>query len=235
MADPNPETLALLRSTGAVRNFLPDSVPDAVVHRVLDTARFAPNGGNRQAWHVVVLRDPAVRADIRDAYLPGWYEYLAMRAAGLTPFAPVTDPEAEARARADAPAVAARAAREAPGFAERLDEVPVLLAVLADLRSLAATDRDLGRYTMIGGASIYPFVWSLMLAAHAEGLAGVITTMAVAQEPRVKRLLHVPDHVCLAAIVALGYPVKQITKLTRQPVEAFATVDRYDGPRFVTP
>jgi hypothetical protein len=47
--------------------------------------------------------------------------------------------------------------------------------------------------------------------------------------------LHVPDHFCLAAIVALGYPMQQLTKLTRQPVEAFATVDRYDGATFVTP
>jgi nitroreductase len=235
MADPNTDALALLRSTGAVREFLPDPVADDVVYRILETARFAPNGGNRQAWHVVVVKDPVVRAGLRDAYLPGSYEYLAMRAEGLTPYAPITDRDAEARARAKVAAVAARVAQEPPGFAERLDEVPVLLAVLADLRYLAATDRDLGRYTIIGGASIYPFVWSILLAAHVEGLAGVITTMAVVQEPRVKELLHVPDHSCLAAVLALGHPVKRLTKLTRQPVEAFTTVDHYDGPAFDAP
>ena len=60
-----------LRSTGAVRDFRPDPVPDDVVYRLLDTARFAPNGGNRQAWHVVVVRDPAVKERLRDLYLPG--------------------------------------------------------------------------------------------------------------------------------------------------------------------
>jgi nitroreductase len=235
MADASPDAIELLRSTGAVREFLPDPVPDAVVARILETARFAPNGGNRQAWRVVVVKDAVVRAGLRDAYLPGWHEYLAMRAEGLTPYAPITDRAAEARARAKVPDVAARVAQDPPGFADRLDEVPVLLAVLADLRALAATDRDLGRYTIVGGASIYPFVWSILLAAHAEGLAGVITTMAVTHEAQVKELLRVPDHTCLAALVALGHPVRRLTKLTRQPVAAFTTVDRYDGPPFDGP
>src|ERR1700730_9564501 len=95
-----------LRTTGAVRAFRPDPVPDEVLARVLDTARFAPSGGNRQAW-VVVVKDPAIRRGLRDLYLPGWYEYLAQRAAGLTPWAPVTDEAAEAEAVAGAAGAAA--------------------------------------------------------------------------------------------------------------------------------
>ena len=52
------------------------------------------------------------------------------------------------------------------------------MLVVADLRALAAVDRDLDRYTLVGGASIYPFCWSVLLAARAEGLGGVMTTMA---------------------------------------------------------
>ena len=99
-----------LRSTGAVRDFRPEPVPDEVVYRLLDTARFAPNGGNRQAWHVIVVRDPAVKERLRDLYLPGWYEYLAQMEAGLTPFAAVTDHEAELAARARGPELEARLA-----------------------------------------------------------------------------------------------------------------------------
>ena len=94
-----------LRSTGAVRDFTDAPVPDGVLYGMLETARFAPNGGNRQAWHVIVVRDPAVRLALRDLYLPGWYEYLPQMEAGLTPFAAVTDPDAEAVARACAEAV----------------------------------------------------------------------------------------------------------------------------------
>ena len=78
------------------------------------------------------------------------------------------------------------------GFAEHFDEVPVLLVVLADQRYLAAVDRDLDRYTMAGGASIYPFVWSILLAAHEEGVGGVMTTMVIRSEPEVKALLGSP-------------------------------------------
>src|SRR3954449_8328989 len=91
-----------LRTTGAAREFRPDPVPDALIHRVLETARFAPNGGNRQAWRVVVVRDRAVKQRLRDLYLPGWYEYRAQMEAGLTPFAAVTDHDAERAARARA-------------------------------------------------------------------------------------------------------------------------------------
>src|SRR3954468_24129891 len=107
-----------LRTTGNVSNFLSDPVPDEVVFRILDTARLAPSGGNRQGWRVVVVKDAAKRRRLRDLYLPGWYEYLAMRAAGLTPWAPVTDFDKEREAVANAKPMG-------DGFAEHLDEVPV--------------------------------------------------------------------------------------------------------------
>jgi len=224
-----------LRTTGAVREFEPGDVPDEAVHRILDTARFAPNGGNRQAWRVVVVRDPAIRASLRELYLPGWYEYLAQVQAGLVPWAVVTDDEAEHRAVARAPEVAAAAAAGPPGFAERFDEAPVLLVLLADLSRLATVDRGYDRYTLAGGASIYPFAWSILLAARSEGLGGVMTTMLVRRESEVKELLGVPDELVLAGVLALGRPVHQPTRLRRQPVESFTTVDRYDGEPFTAP
>ena len=217
-----------LRTTAAVRDFLPEPVPDDALARILDTARFAPSGGNRQGWRVVVVKDPEKRRALRDLYLPGWYEYLAMRAAGLTPWAPITDREREREA-------AAQARPMGDGFPEHLDEVPVLLALFADLRALAAVDRDGDRYSFAGGASVYPFAWNLLLAARAEGLAGVITTMHVREERAVKELLDAPDELALAAVIALGKPVKELSKLTRAAVEEFTTVDSLRGPAFSAP
>ena len=221
-----------LRSTGAVREFLETPVADRTVAEILETARFAPSGGNRQGWRVVVVRDPDARRRLRDLYLEGWYEYLAQGAAGLVPWAPVTDRRAEQAALAGAPALAARAAAGPGGFAEHLDEVPVLLVVLADLRALAAVDRDFERYTFAGGASVYPFCWSILLAAREAGLGGVLTTMAVRAEPALKELFGVPDGLAVAGVIALGHPVRRPRRLTRRPVEAFSTVDRVDGPPF---
>src|ERR1700749_966290 len=84
-----------LQTTGAVRDFSAHPVPDEVVHHILDLARYAPSGGNRQAWRVILVKDPERRVRLRDLYLRGWYEYLAMARAGLVPWAPVTDREAE--------------------------------------------------------------------------------------------------------------------------------------------
>jgi nitroreductase len=217
-----------LRSTGAVRQFQPEPVADDVLERLLDTARFAPSGGNRQGWRVIVVKDTAMRTALRDIYLSGWYEYLAMTSAGLVPWAPVTDRAAEAVAIADA-ARFAEAGATGPGFAETLDSAPALLLVLADLSALAAVDRDLPRYTLAGGASIYPFVWSLLLAARTEGLAGVMTTMPVRREDAVRTLFDIPDTVAVASLVVLGRPVATPRRLRRAPVGSFSWVDRYEG------
>ena len=140
----------------------------------------------------------------------------------------MTDRDAEAAAIADAPQFA-DAGAASPGFAETIDTAPALLLVLADLRALAAVDRDLPRYTFVGGASIYPFVWSLLLAARAEGLGGVMTSVAVRREDQVRALFGIPGTVAVAALVVLGRPVAAPRRLKRAPVESFAWVDRYDG------
>ena len=223
--------LEALRSTGAVRDFEDRPVTREVLARVLDTARFAPNGGNQQAWRVVIVEDPTLRRGIRDLYVEGWAEYLEQRLAGIQPWAPIGDPEAEAAAiaRAAGKSYGGDVAGELGAFADGFDGVPAMVVVLADLRLLAATDRDLGRYTFVGGASIYPFVWSVLLAARSEGLGGVVTTMAVTREPAVRTLLRVPDELAVAAVLALGYPRKRATRLRREPVESFTTIDTCDG------
>ena len=227
-----PASLSLndaLRTTGAVRDFTDQAVDDAVLARVLDTARFAPSGANAQAWRIVVIKDPDKRRRLRDSYLRGSKDYLAMVTAGLRPWAPTNDRDAEAAALA-ADNVAAPG-----GLAEHFDEAPVLLALFADLSMLAAVDRDADRYTFAAGASIYPFAWSVLLAAHDEGLGGVITTIAIREEEKVKALLGAPDPLALAAVIALGYPVRRPRRLRRQPVASFVSVDSIDGPIFGPP
>src|SRR5438874_1782284 len=222
------DLIQTLRTTGAVREFQPDPVSDETIARILDNARFAPSGGNRQGWRVVVVKDGATRGALRDLYLPAWYEYLAQRAVGLTPWAPITDRVAEEAAMRSAGSIP-----RGDAFPENLDQAPVLLVLFADLRALAAVDRDLPRYTFAGGASVYPFAWSVLLAAREEGLGGVITTMAIGREADVKSLLGAPDELAVAAVIALGCPVHQPRKLTREPVSSFTTVDRVIGAPFV--
>jgi len=219
----------VMRTTGAIREFTDDPVDDRVLHGILDAARFAPNGGNRQGWHVIVLRDPAIRTKVRDLYLLGWREYTAHTRAQKVPFAPGPD------GRWTAPAVDLEAARATPApnaFGEHLDTAPVLLVVAVDLQALAITDNGLDRQSIVGGGSVYPFCHNILLAARNAELGGVMTTVLARQEPAVRELVGLPEGWALAALVVLGHPVKQITRLRRDPVESFTTVDRFDGPAF---
>ena len=93
-------------------------------------------------------------------------------------------------------------------------------------------DKDLDRVGLISGASIYPFAWNILTAARNEGLGGVLTTFLANQEPQAKLLLELPDHVAVAAMLAIGKPVKQLTRLKRARVETFTTIDSFKGPVF---
>jgi len=223
------ELYEAMRTTPATREFTEEPVSDEVLRRMLDNARFAPNGGNRQGWRVLVLKDPALRTRIRELYQLGWREYVAHVRQGLVPFA------AKDNGRWTGPAIDLAAAREPPApdaFGDNLEHVPALLLVLAEFGALATVDNGLDRQSIVGGGSIYPFCHNLLLAARNEGLGGVITSVLMREELAVKELLGIPDGFGVAALIAIGHPRKVITKLRRAAVEDFTAVDRFDGPAF---
>ena len=213
-----------MRTAFAAREFTGEPVPDEVLHRILDNARFAPSGGNRQGWRVIVVRDPAKRAALGPLIEPTFKRYLAEVRSGANPFN-VVEPARVDQATFDA-------TRIPPGFIENLVHAPVVLLVTVDLSVVAAMDKDLSRIGVVPGASIYPLAWNILLAARNEGLGGVLTTFLVAQEPQAKALFGIPDSHALAAMLPIGKPVRQLTRLTRKPVEEFATVDGFDGAVF---
>jgi len=221
-----------MRTSGAVRRFTDTPVPDEVLARVLDDARFAPSGGNQQPWTVLVLRDPQLRRKVRDLAVLGWREYTAQVRAGVRPFAPGLD----GRWHGAAVDLDEAAATPAPSpFIDGLDQVPVLLVLVARLTALAVTDIELERTSIVGGASIYPFAQNLLLAARAQGLGGTLTTIVVRREPAAAELLGIPPGHAIAAVLALGYPEWRATRLKRRAVEDFARVDTFDGQPFPGP
>jgi len=217
----------VMRTTGAVRAFTDAPVDRATIARILERARFAPSGGNRQPWTVISVEDPALRARIRELADLGWREYVAYLDAGLVPFAPGADGK---QFPAPFDLDAARAAPRPSPFLDALDRAPALLVVCAHLPSLAVQDTGLDRQSIVGGASVYPFVQNLLLAARADGLGGVMTTFLCRQEPAARELLHLPPDTAIAAMVALGVPEKFPTRLTRREVAEFAHLDTFDGP-----
>jgi nitroreductase len=222
------ELLDAMRTTPSTREFTDDDLPDDVLYRILDGARFAPNGGNRQAWRVIVVRDAATKARLAELYELGMREYVAHAAAGLVPFV-----AAEAHDRRE-PAVDLAAARQIalPADASYLARVPVLLVILLDLANCSAVDSGLDRLSIAAGASVYPFAHNVLLAARDEGYGGHFTSVLARQERAVRALLGVPDHFALATMLPLGRPARSVTRLRRSPVEDFTTRDRFDGPAF---
>ncbi|HEV8642219.1 MAG TPA: nitroreductase family protein [Methylomirabilota bacterium] len=215
------ELYDVMRTTFAVREFTGDLLPDETLFKILDNARFAPSGGNRQGWRVLVVRDRATREALAALAAPAAKRYAAQVKAGENPWNTI-DPTSVDAAAIERTAAPAR-------LTEPLLRAAVVLVVCVDLKVVASTDQDLARVGVVSGASVYPFAWNILLAARQEGFGGTITTLAVAQEPKLQELLGIPRHVAVCAVMPLGRPVKQLTKLTRKAVPEFVMLERWGG------
>ena len=213
-----------MRTTFAARDFTADPLPDAALFRILDAARFAPSGGNRQGWRVIVVREQATKATLAELTMPAAKRYAAQQQKGENPWNTIDPPGVDAKT--------IEATVVPPRLTESMIKAPVVLVVCVDLKVVASTDQNLERVGIISGASIYPFAWNVLLAARQEGYGGTITTLAVAEEPRIQSLLGLPAHVAVAAVMPLGRPTQQLTRLKRKPVAEFATLERWGGTPF---
>jgi nitroreductase len=220
---------AAMRTTPASREFTGDDLPDDVLYDILEHARFAPNGGNRQAWKVIVVRDPAKKQRIAELYDLGMREYLGHHRAGLVPFPADNDGKE--------PLIDLQAARDTPlpMSTSYLTTVPVLLVILLDTTAVSSVDSGLGRVPVTTGGSAFPFAHNILLAARDLGYGGHLTSVLAREEPALRELLDIPDEFILATMLPLGRPVREITKLRRAPVEEFTTVDSFAGPAFSGP
>jgi nitroreductase len=217
----------VLRTTFAAREFTADPLPDEVLARILDQARFAPSGGNRQGWRVIVLRDPATKRALADLSAFAGRRYAAQAANGENPWNTIDPPRVDAAKIERTPVP--------PHLTQSIATAPVVLVVCLDLKVVASIDQDLARVGIISGASIYPFAWNILLASRHEGFGGTITTLATAREPEIQALLGIPAHIAVCAVMPLGRPVRSLSRLKRKPVAEFTRRDRWDGAPFGGP
>lgn len=217
----------VMRTTFAAREYTGEDLPDEVLYQILDVARFAPSGGNRQGNRVIVVRDPAMRKQFTELTIPAAKRYVAQIQAGESPWNAVLPSKVTAEAIEQTAPPAA--------LTETYQTASVVLVFVVDLKVVASTDQLLDRIGVISGASIYPFVWNVLMAARQAGYGGTITTLTVSQEPKLKALLNIPDDHAVCALVPLGKPVKQLTKLKRNSVEQIVTRERFDGAPFTQP
>jgi nitroreductase len=215
------ELYDVMRTTFACREFTGEPVPQDVLHRIIDNARFAPSGGNRQGWRIININDPVKKERLADLSLATATRYLLQMKAGESPLntihpSAVTDDQVMQE--------------EAPeSLVAHIRNAPTLLVITVDLALVASMDKGLDRIGLVSGGSIYPLAWNILLAARNEGYSGTMTTWGIAEEAKVQTLLDIPPHWAVASIMPLGRPEKQLTKLRRKPVEDILYTDSWNG------
>ncbi len=203
----------------AVRRLRPDPIPGDVLERVLQSACWAPTGGNQQPWKVIVVTDPSLKQGLQDIYQPEWERYITRSLAHLVG---VDDDAAEAKRRV---------ARAGDYLAAHLHEAPAILMFCANPAAMAITDARLDRVSMVGGGSVYPAVQNAMLACVAEGLGCTLTTLHCLSEPEVKALLDIPDSWATVAMVPIGYSVgRGHGPITRKGPDTMAASNTFADP-----
>jgi len=189
-------------SQRAMRRLKTDPVPDELIWKLLDAAIRAPSGGNRQPWNFIVIRDEATKKQISTWYLDSWNTaYGPMRKAAMS-----------------VPA-AAKTFASADYLANHLAEAPVLIIATVNHAGVAPVSPP--------GASVYPAVQNLMLAARALGLGTTLTTLHRAHEDKVKALLGIPDGVETMALIPVGWPKGKFGPAARTPVEQVVYWERW--------
>jgi len=218
------ELYDVMRTTFAARQYTGEDLPDDLLYEILENARFAPSGGNRQGNRVIVVRDQETKNRLGELNRPAAKRYMAQINAGESPwnsYVPTTCTAADIEAT-----------EAAAMLTEPVKQCAVALVFVVDLKVVASMDQNLDRVGIISGASIYPFVWNVLMGARQAGFGGTITTLACAEEDKVRELLNIPEDFAVCAVVPLGKPVKQLTKLKRHSVEKLAVRERFDGAAF---
>lgn len=202
-ADPSdaagPSLLEGLATTRAIRRYVETPIPERDLARILWYAGRAPSGSNRQPFRFLVLLDGPAATEARGILGRSFREGWAAkrRSDGYRP---------------------SRFADSMQHFVDRFEAVPAVVLVCLDRY------RDANVYE---GASVYPAVQNLLLAARAIGYGGALTMWHLAVEEPLREVLHIPDHVAMSACVTLGKPLGKHGPVRRKPVASVAFEDTW--------
>lgn len=199
-----------LYTTRAMRRMHADPVPESVQARILDAAIRAPTGGNSQQWRFILVDEGSLLADLGVLYRECMVELWSQHYSKQIELAAV-DPESPANA------AFLRMRRSAQHLAEHFENIPLLMLAYS-------------RFDPSGG-SIFPAVWSAMLAARAEGVGATLMTVLSQRENEVASLVQVPEakRWGLACSVAFGYPTGSWGVARRRPAHEVSSRNSWTG------
>jgi nitroreductase len=206
-----------IHTLGAVRQFRPDPVDDATLVQVIAAATRAASARNAEPWAFVAVRSAEQRERIGRLYLEAWEQAKAYTAS--------THADADIEERRGYGAMM----ESVDDLARHIGEAPVLVLACLDTRRLGPLADGAGQILspQSAYASIFPAVQNLMLAAHSLGLGTTLTTVFRSAEARLRAVLDIPDHVHVAALLPLGYPLRPFRPARRRPVSEVLFLDRW--------
>ena len=198
-----------LYTTRAMRRVKEDPIPDEIIKSMIDSAIRAPSGSNRQDWRFVAVTDQEVRTQLADIYKETWDYYVKSfyNSSSDLGASNLKDKEQIESVR--------RISNSASWLAENYDKVPLL--VLAFSRNDPT------------GSSIYPAIWSLMLAARSHGIGTCLTTVMSFKTEEVYEVLDIPADKgwTLNATITAGYPLGKWGVAERKPVEEVTFLNKW--------
>ena len=203
------ELFEILGTTRSMRRLKPDSVPDALINQILQAGACAANGGNAQHWRFLVVKDPAIKKAVQVWYKKAFDEVVGPRYATSAPPPGI-----------DAPRFARQHAA-VEYLTDHFHEAPVWIV------ACIAGDRQPTRWS---GASIYPAVQNMLLAARALGLGSTLTTRHLRHEKEAEAALGLPQGVHSYAILPIGYPMGKFGPVGRGNLADFVYQDRWGQP-----
>ena len=183
----------------AIRRFRKDSIPAGVMEDIMQAAIRAPNGGNNQGWHFIVVQNEDMRRQLGELYHEAWW---AKRAdAGI--MGPQDIPPGR------------NSMRSAMRLANEISDAPVMVLVCATAKGAQAA------------GSVIPAAQNMLLAARAFGIGGTIATLHPVVEERVHALFSIPDDAQVVYCMPFGYPRGNFGPVTRKPLSEVCSHDRW--------
>ncbi len=190
---------AFLRGRRSVRRFKPDPVPDSTIERMLCTAVSAPSAHNRQPWRFCVVRSPEVKSRLAEAMAADFRRDL------------VAD-------HLPADQVEARVATSR----SRINTSPLVVVMCMDMSEMDhypdARRQEAERIMAIQSTAAAGL--QLLLAARAEGLAGVWTCGPLFARETVRQTLELDPAWEPQAMFFLGQPDREPRAKDSKPLES---------------
>jgi len=203
------DVFEIMHTTRSMRRLRPDPVPDELIRKILQAGACAANGGNTQRWRFLVVKDPAIKKAVAAYYKRAFQEVVGPRYRSSTP-PPGVSPERYQRQHG-----------AVEYLTEHFHEAPVWIVACIE---------DAGPPTRWSGASIYPAVQNMLLAARALGLGSTLTTRHLLHEKEAEAALGLPPGVHSYAILPIGWPIGRFGPVGRGALADIVYQDRWGQP-----